>query len=64
MIRSRAQATIDVLATVLGGHALPDRSDELLLRGLGGNLNSATIRSVLFLGIIAAIVATIVVLVA
>jgi hypothetical protein len=63
MIRSRAQAVNDALRFAFGGHALPDRSDEVLLRGLGANLNSATIRSVLYLGIVAAIVATIVVLV-
>jgi hypothetical protein len=59
MTRSRANAVNDAERPAAGGHTLPDRSDEWLLRGLGGNLNSATIRSVLYLAIAAAIVATI-----
>jgi hypothetical protein len=46
------------------GHELPDESDELLTRGLGGNLGRATVTSLLYLAALAAIVATVTILVA
>jgi hypothetical protein len=41
------------------GHELPNESDELLTRGLGDNLGRATVTSLFYLAIVAAIVATV-----
>jgi len=46
------------------GHELPNESDELLMRGLGDNLGRATVTSLLYLAIVAAVVATVTILVA
>ncbi len=67
MIRSRqsgvnALTGIGVLAPWRGGD-LPDETDDFLTRAMGGDLQSATVRIMLYLGAVAAVVATIVVIV-
>ena len=46
------------------GHALPDASDDLLMRGFGDNLGRATVTSLIYLAVVAAIVATVTILAA